>query len=458
MDGLSKPKYARAMTHTPRWWVSACWLAALAGSALHAAPLRVLAIGDSMTEEYAYELPFSAPDSDPTRANTKNWPKILSDQRGGPPEDESAWLTLGTYRAGVASWTDLRDGGYEYNYGVPGFTTTDWVEVCQSTWLDTFSGDLITSLRYLTKVALIGNLAEVDAVIIFLGGNDLKSNYTGIFDDPTPPALLTQAVTNLDTICDFVSYHAPTLPIIIATIPDIGATPEVSGKYTDPTKRLRARARIATTNESVRAMAVARGATVARIDSLTDRIFDQVPLQLNGTTFIYPPDPDNPPRAIFCKDGFHPATMAQSLIADILVDALNRATGSAIPRLANREILGAILGLNPDQPYLDWAGGAGGMLANPDGDGLPNLSEFMLATSPLHADSPFVFAAGGLLRFTPSVAAQQFATLVAEESSDLVTWLPVPAARISVTPEGAWEVAPAAAASTFYRLAVTPLP
>ena len=94
-------------------------------------------------------------------------------------------------------------------------------------------------------------------------------------------------------------------------------------------------------------MAVSRGATVARIDSLTDRIFDEVPFQLNGTTFIYPPSPENTPRPIFCKDGFHPATMAQTLIADILVDALNRATAGTIPPLPTVKSSALFLALIP---------------------------------------------------------------------------------------------------------------
>jgi lysophospholipase L1-like esterase len=431
------------MKFMTRWCLLVCWIAAVDGSALNAAPLRVLAIGDSLTEEYAFELPFSAPDSNPTNANVDNWPDILSTHR-------AAWLTFGSYSSTVLAWQDLRNGGFEFNYGVPGFTTSDWLAVWQASLFD--------FLNYLTKNNLIRNLAEVDVVIIFLGGNDLKSNYNGIFHDPSPPALLGQAVTNLASIHDFVRTRAPALPIIIATVPDIGATPDVSAKYTDPTKRLVARARIAAMNASLIAMAAARGATVARIDALTDRVFDQVPLQLNGTPFIYPPNPENSPRPIFCKDGFHPATMAQALIADILVDALNRATGRAIPRLPNREILSPILGLDPDQPYLDWAAGAGGFLANPDGDGAPNLTEYALATSPLRADSPWVFTSTGGLRFSPSIAAQQFATLVVEDSTDLVSWLPVPPPRISVAADGAWEVAPPAAARNFYRMAVTPKP
>ncbi len=250
------------------------------------------------------------------------------------------------------------------------------------------------------------------------------------------------------------------MPIIIATVPDVGATDKIASKYTDPAKRVIARARIAAMNASIITMAAAnnRRATVARIDSVTDRIFDQVPMNLNGTDFIYPPSPENSPRPVFCKDGFHPATMVQALIADQILAALNLATGRNIPRLPPREILGPVLGLNPDQPYLDWAAGAGGLDQNPDGDGMPNLTEFVLATSPTVAGSPFIFESGGLMRFATSAVGLEFATLTVEESIALTGWLPVPAARVAVGLDGFWQISPSAAARTFYRLAVVPRP
>jgi lysophospholipase L1-like esterase len=450
--------------HRARWLVVGCWL--LVTAVPQAAALRVLAIGDSMTEEYAFELPFSAPDDNPNplEANTSNWPELLATYRADR-------FTIGPYDPSILAYPDLRDGGYKYNYGVPGFKTWDWVNVLETTWLDTWSGDPVALAYLSTQTALLRHLAEVDVVIIFLGGNDLKSNYAGIFDDPEPPALLANVVTNIGSIHAFVKSHAATMPVIIATVPNVGATPYVTSTYNDPTKLLRARARIAAMNEALCAMALENGATLARIDTLTDRIFQvfdpvPVPMQLNGTNFNYPPDPDNEPHALFCKDGFHPATMAQALIANLLVEALNSViansalhlTCDAIPPFTNREILGTILGLNPDQPYLDWAGRAGGVLADPDGDGLPNLTEFVLATQPLRADSPLVLDSARVMRFTASPTAQQFATIGVEESSDLATWLAVPPARVAVSTDNNWQVSPSANTSIFYRLAVTPRP
>ncbi|NQX02938.1 SGNH/GDSL hydrolase family protein [bacterium] len=423
------------------------WVAVLASSPLGAAPLKVLAIGDSLTEEYAFELPFSAPDSAPSAANTRNWPEILSARR-------AASITFGSYNPSLLSYIDLRNGGYQYNYGVPSFRTADWIAVCQTT----FSFDPVVLLRYFTKDALLGHLGEVQAVILFLGGNDLNSQYSAIFNDLQAPAVLGQVVANLAFLHDYVRSRAAGLPIIIATVPDIGATADVAGKFTDPAKRTRARERIAAMNASLIVMAGARGATVARIDSVTDLVFDQTPVHLNGTEFSAGPHPENPPQVLFCKDGFHPATMAQALIADQLIDALNRATGAGIPRLSHREILGSVLGLNPDQPFLDWAGGNGGFFADPDGDGLPNLAEFVLASAPTTAGSPFAFESGGMMNFATSAGALRFASLVVEESVTLDGWNPVPAARIQVTPDGVWRIAPVTASRAFYRMAVTARP
>jgi hypothetical protein len=89
-------------------WLLCCWLATLVRIPLEAAPLRVLAIGDSLTEEYAFELPFSAPDSNPFSANTENWPKILDGHR-------AVGFTMGSYQSSLLSYPDLRNGGYKYN-------------------------------------------------------------------------------------------------------------------------------------------------------------------------------------------------------------------------------------------------------------------------------------------------------------------------------------------------------
>lgn len=418
-----------------------------------AAPLRVMTIGDSMTEEYRFESIFSGPESNPLRANTMNWVELLAEHR----ETE---VSFGGYEPSLFQYPDFRDAGHEFNFGVPSFETGTWVEVINSTISDLFSGDPYRTACYTTKLQIINQLANKDigVVVIFLGGNDQNGDYRHIARDPEPPALLADAVTNIAKIHKFIRDNHSTVPIVICTFPDIGATYKVSTDLPDPVARARARQRIADANAALVSKAAELGATVARVDQLTDRIFDEHPFHLNGTVMVYEPHPDNPSDRIFCRDGFHPSTVGQALIANLILDAINRATGRSIPLFANREILDDVLDLDPDQPYLAWAGSAVGMTENPDGDGVPNLVEFVLGTSATAADSVFVFSENGTMTFPTSEAGLRFADLRVVESQALENeWTPVPADRIRVE-NGTWTVSPNGTAKNFYRLEATPKP
>lgn len=423
-----------------------------------AQPLKVLTIGDSLTEEYRFEGVFSGPKVEGVPvpiANTKNWVEIFADRR-------AANLSFGGFDANFTAYSDFRNGGYAYNYGVPSFTTSNWVGVINWESLPN-SGLVYKYAAFRTQRKLGENLEEegINVVVIFLGGNDLKSDYNGIFHDETAPDVLQDAVTNLGQIVSFVRQHHATVPIVICTFPDIGATPVIAtnGNYADPAKRARARQRIADTNAEVISLAGSVGAQVARIDSLTTWIMDEPEFHLNGTVFNYLPDDLNPPDHLFCHDGFHPSTVGQALIGNLILDAINRATGSSVPLMTNREIIGEVLDLNPDQPYLAWAGNAGGPTDNPDGDGFPNLVEYLLGTNASVADNPLTFAANGGLSFRPLEEPARYADLEVLESGTLASdWQVVPQSRITIAPNGTWEVAPNGTMRNFYRLKASPKP
>lgn len=406
----------------------------LLASHLTAAPFRLLAIGDSLTEEYRFELPFSAPDSNPTNANVKNWVEMLHQHR-------SADFSMGNYEPSVFNYLDYRNAGYEYNYGVPGFTAKKWDMVL-------YDPGFLT-LEYNTRRELSRDLSSVNAVLIFVGGNDLslynsdaKNNEIRIY---------------ISRIHDYVRANAPAnLPIIIATVPDIGATPAEALPEPDATA---ARQRVATLNANIIADLGSRSDSyIARIDALTDRIFDQVPFHLNGTEFIYPPDDQNPPLQIFCKDGFHPGDVGQALIANEILKAINQFAETPIPLFTNREILTAILAQNPDQPFLDWAGSAGGQLENPDNDPLPNLLEYLLGTSPTQPNPAFTFLPEGAATFSPSADAVRFADLTVLQSATLTDdWTPVPQSNLFTLPDGSMKIIPTAP-KLFYKFQATPKP
>lgn len=425
-----------------------------------AAPLRMLAIGDSMTEEYAFELPFSAPASNPTNANARSWPELLRIFR----PDEA---TLGPYESTAFTYGDLRNAGHEWNFGIPGMTTRNWfILINTDDPFDPPSGEPYGLDYYDTRRKLIDELYAVEAVVILLGANDLKQEYNDLFNDTEASNFATGVLNRIAAIHDWVRVYRPNVPIVVCTLPDVGATPQISGTYNDPVKQASTRIKIAALNQSILTWAAgkAKPPAIARVDHLTDRIFDQQPFHLNGTVFTLAGDPENPPTRVFCRDSFHAGTMAQALIANEIMSVLEAATGRDLTPFSNREILQNLLGQNPDQPYLDWIHAAGlsgsGMDEDPDGDGFPNLAEYLLDSPPGISGNPLAgsFSPGKSLSWQPSATGLRFGSLAAEESTGLALWSPVPAGRTSFAPDGTVSITPAAGPKGFARLRATPNP
>lgn len=415
------------------------------------APLRILSIGDSLTEEYAFELPFSAPESNPSNANTRNWPELIRIFR-------SADVSLGPYESTAFSYGDLRNAGHEWNFGIPGMTVTNWYNLLATDDFFDPPDDDLGFAYYDTRRKLIDELAVAQVVVIFLGANDLKQDYDDVFNDTEASNFYTRIVNRTNAIHNWVRLRT-NVPIVVCTIPDIGVTPAISTTYSDPVKQAAARAKIATLNQDLMAKMAANPSppTIARIDRLTDRLFDESPFHLNGTIFIRDGTPENPPDRMFCRDDFHVSTIAQALIANELIASINSATGRTIPVFSKQQILNEVLGLDPDQPFIDWVTTQGVAEAemddDPDHDGYPNLVEYLLGTSPGMASSPLTgnFSPGDSLSWTLDEVAVRYAGLIAEESSDLDEWSVIPAERMDEV-NGAVSITPGEGDERFVRL------
>ena len=297
------------------------------------AAVEPLVIGDSMSEEYAFEIPFSAPDSNPLVANTSNWIEILAAHR--PAE-----VDFGSYGSLPLTYPDLRNGGFSGNFGFPGATAEDWKDIVESTL---FSSPELLSTRLAFESKLTntdgGGAYTADAVVIFLGGNDVDSAYGDLYDDMLPAAFVAGLQDQFEAIFTFIRGHRPAVPIIFVTIPDVGATPDLQLSYPDPAKRATASAHLANLNALLTTQALGHGATVADLFAYTQLIIDPAPVFIGAIEMIKAGAPENPPDHLFCKDGYHPATASQAVIGNLVVEGFNAALGLSIPPLPSRELI-----------------------------------------------------------------------------------------------------------------------
>ncbi|MGJ8695370.1 MAG: GDSL-type esterase/lipase family protein [Verrucomicrobiaceae bacterium] len=390
----------------------------------HAEPLKLLVIGDSQSEEYRFEVPFSAPDSDPFQSNTQNWIEILNILR--PTE-----ISFGSYKNDLGSYLDLRNGGFYYNWGVPAAEIETWTQIISS-------GPIENLLYFVSTNELRGQLKEVDAVVIFLGGNDANSVYFELADDNPPPSWAYSIVSNLGTLVSFIDQQNPDLPIILSNIPDVGATPRTQVRIPEPERRAIARGHIQEANAAIEGFASTLDIPLFDTFALTRELDSPAPYRIGNIEFIPRGDPENRPRYLLCKDGFHPSTPAQAQLANLIINALNQAADFSLTPLSDTEIL-THLGIPADQddPYLAWV--ANFLLANdslfadPDRDGLPTLGEYALNLTPRQHDT-LPITQKGIWEFLP--ARTDYVTTSASSSTDLKTWTPLDPNEITSLPDG----------------------
>jgi hypothetical protein len=274
-------------------------------------------------ESYFDEYPLASPD----HRTARNWVEILSLTRR---------LDFGRFSA--TGWGSPRDRGYQYNWARADATTSDLIATGQHTGL----------------AAQVAS-GQIGTVFVFIGGND----FIEAMSKPDPEAALREALpralSNYQLAIKTIRAAAPSIQLVLATVPDIRLLPEFDQALREGRLAVRVAdvctAVMARYNAQIRAMA----ATDKRVVLIDLALFAQLADQVSHDFIVSGRrlDRSRPGKSsefFFLADRRHPGTLAQAELARKFVLAVNARFGAGIEPLRDTEILRLVGELTADGP------------------------------------------------------------------------------------------------------------
>jgi len=363
-------------------------------------------------------------------------------------------------------WSLPRMSGYERNWAVPGIDAGQYEDFVTATASSNF-------LHWTLRQPLDEELRErAERVVIWLGANDFRGNYGRLYDGDSGASLIAGLVNDLGRIIDHVKGRNGDLQIVVANVPDLGASPDKRAAHPDPEKRARVTAVTQAANAAIAQLAASKGVIVADVYKQTERLVQNVPRYFGAVEIFNAADADNNPRYQFTRDGLHPNTPAQIELARLIIRAFNEGYAAGIRQITDAEALD-LLGIDPNQPYFDWLTELGlvkrGFKADPDRDGLPQLAEYAFHLNPTVADAAaWPVSAGGSIpgfpgessiTYAPDPTRSRHVRVRPQYSSDGVKWTAVPEANVLTNADGSFTaVIPPVGGEVQLRLKVALLP
>ena len=327
---------------------------------------------------------------------------------------------LRQFVAGEASFLDLLDDD-------PEFTTIDQIV--------NYSDYQEADFALADMESQISSSAE--RVVIAIGGNDIRSVYGIIYEGGSAGTFADDFIADLTYVIDRVRTLKPGIQIVVANVPHVGITNKVRRQFPyDVEKTGRVSVVLRELNGRIAALAASRGIGCADLYSPTIRMIDpDSDLCVQGIVLTNTTNSVGGLGAAWLNgplsDGFHPNTIAQSVIANEIMHAFNARYGTGIPLLSAKEILGDIWGRSAaqqDMPFANWMirNGLEGLSADDDsdGDGLSTGVEFAAGLDPGRRDADRILttvSGGNLgLAFPSRLVTSANYTLAAETSANLL--------------------------------------
>lgn len=446
-----------------RLCAAALFFFAVGGASLAA---NVVAIGDSLTAEYDTIPEIEGFPNEATRYaeitvpgwESRSWVEVVR-------RTTAAHFNFGGFTKLRSPWPPPRLSGYEYNWGIPGISVAQYEDFVTS---DLFENPGYFALRKPLESQL---RSRAHRVVIWLGTNEFRANYGRIYDGGSSDALIAGLIDDLERVIDFVKGKNGRVQIVVANIPDLGATPSRKAAHPDPARRARVTEATESANARIANLAAAEGIGVADVYSQTARLVQGVPTFFGAVEIINDQHPDNHPRYHFTRDGLHPNTPSQIEIARLIIAAFNQRYAAGIPQINDLQAL-RVLGINSFQPFLDWLAGFGlqaGFKTDSDGDTLTNLVEYGFGLNPAQPDADHLPASVGgpvpgfdgslSIHYQPDPARTRHVAVQPQYSTNGTSWKDVPSSRIQANPDGMLVAAvPAISGRVFLRLKLSVIP
>lgn len=427
------------------WAFRAGWCLAFSGLAVLRGE-ETIAIGDSLSAEYDTipEIPGFSREATAYAEVTvdgwesMSWVEILSRLRGDAFE-------FGSARELPRNWGIPRMSGYELNWAIPGISASQYEDFVTSSAASNFG-------YWTARQPLEAHLeTRAQRVVIWLGTNEFRANYGFLYDGGDGQALIDGLIEDLGQVIDFVQNQNRELQIVIANLPDLGASPSKKAAHPDPEKRARVTAATELANARIATLAAEKGVPVANVYAQTERLVQGVPSYFGAVEIINDQHEDNDPRYHFTRDGLHPNTPSQIELARIILRTFNIAYGAGIPQINAAEAL-TLLGIDHRQPYFDWLTSYGltkrGFKADPDVDGLSQLVEYAFDLNPTLSDaSDLPVARGGpvpgipgeiSVNYRPDPVRVRHVRMRVQYSRDQLSWSGVPPENVVANPDGSF--------------------
>ena len=383
---------------------------------------------------------------------SKSWVEILGEIRTNR-------FQFGTRKAWPNLWQefvgDVKMSGYEYNYAIPGITAGEYAGLLSSS---------VTNIYWWPwQNALANDLGDAQRAVIFLGGNEFRGNFGGIYDGTANTnGIVATLMTNLVRVYNFVKSANASLQICLVNVPDLAATPNKQAAHPDPVKRQRVTAATLAVNQRIASFAATNNIALADVFTHTTNLVNGTPHYFGAVNILYATNADNNPRYEFTRDGLHPNLAGQIEIARAIITAFNTRYNAGISHITDAEAL-VYLGMGNDTPFYEWAQSFGvtqtNFLQDPDCDGANNLLEYALGGNPVVPDVaalPLGFARSGTnvaFSWRPDPARVRHVAAYAQQSAQLTQWTAAPTNLVTSGTNG-WRTltVPIGGTNRFFRL------